>query len=85
MSTQYSADFKQHDAEVWLIGRLRDHIAQIFNGITDLDVRRERVRRCILNAELSDIVLGKHAGNLDTYATAFERLYGEPLALRKSK
>lgn len=77
--SQSAMQFKQHDAELWLVGRLRDHLCQIFNGLTHADIRRERIRRCIVNAELGEVVLGKHAGKLDTYATAFERLYGEPL------
>lgn len=52
---------------------------QIFAGETDPAIRRERIRRAIVNAELGDTPLGKHAGKIENYAQAFERLYGEPL------
>lgn len=73
-------EFKPLDAELWLVGRLRDHIAQIFTGDTDPAVRKERIRRAIVNAELQSVILGKNAaGKTENYTEAFERLYGEPL------
>lgn len=89
--TQAALNFssKQLDAELWFVGRLRDHLAQIFTGDTDPATRRERLRRAIVNAELESVILGKNAaGKSETYADAFERLYGEPLQpkpQRKSK
>lgn len=68
------------DAELWFVGRLRDHIAQIFTGDTDRDVRRERIRQAIVSAQLERVILGKNAaGKPENYSDAFERLYGEPL------
>lgn len=88
--TQAALNFtpKQLADELWFVGRLRDHLAQIFTGDTDPATRRERLRRAIVNAELESVILGKHAGKSETYANAFERLYGEPLQpkpQRKSK
>lgn len=78
--SQNTLGFRTLDAELWLLGRLQHHIAQIFTGETDADVRRERVRRAIIVGELNKIVLGKRAGGgAETYEEAFERLYGEPL------
>lgn len=86
MSTTSQSSFKKLDAEMWLLGRLQHHLAQIFTGETDDDVRRERVRRAIILGELDSIILGKRAGGgSETYAQAFERLYGEPLHKPKLK
>lgn len=85
--TQNPLQFKQIDAELWLVGRLRDHIAQIFTGGTDPEIRRERIRRAIMAAELSAVILGKNnaTGKAETYADAFERLYHEPLQPKTRK
>lgn len=73
---------KQLSDELWFVGRLRDHLAQIFTGDTDPDTRRERIRRAIVNAEIQTVILGKNAaGKPETYADAFQRLYGEPLQI----
>jgi hypothetical protein len=81
-----NAQFKTLDAEMWLLGRLQHHLAQVFTGATDPDVRRERVRRAIVLGELDKIILGKRAdGKAETYEDAFLRLYGEPLHKAKPK
>ena len=85
-ATTRPMEFNKLDAELWLLGRLQSHLAQIFTGETDCDVRRERVRRAIIIGELDSIILGKRAGGgSETYAQAFERLYGEPLHKPKLK
>lgn len=71
---------KRFDAELWLAKRLQNHLAAVFNGLTDPDVRKARIRRCILTAELEDTIVGTNAlGKTETYSQAFERLYSEPL------
>jgi hypothetical protein len=83
---QNSMAFKTIDAEMWLLGRIQYHIAQVFTGATDPDIRRERVRRAIIVGELDKVILGKRAGGgSENYAQAFERLYGEPLHVTKHK
>lgn len=85
-ASQRSAEFATIDAELWLLGRLQHHIAQIFTGTTDPDIRKERVRRAIILGELDAIILGKRAGGgSENYSQAFERLYGEPLHKPKAK
>jgi hypothetical protein len=79
MTTQYAGEFKPLEAELWLVGRIRDHISQIFTGDTDATVRKERIRRAIIAGGLQIVILGRHAGKAENYAQAFERLYGEPL------
>lgn len=72
--------FASLDAEMWFLGRLQYHIAQVFSGATDRAIRMERVRRAIILGELDEVILGKRAGGgAETYRLAFERLYGEPL------
>lgn len=86
MSASPQSQFSTLDAELWLLGRLQQHLAQIFSGTTDPEIRKERVRRAIIVGELDAIILGKRAGGgSETYAQAFERLYGEPLYKPKVK
>jgi hypothetical protein len=80
MTEQSSLQFKNLDAELWILKRLQMHLAQVFDGRTDPDVRRERVRLAIIAGGLESIVIGHRAGGgSETYTQAFERLYGEPL------
>lgn len=65
--------------EVWLAARLKQHGAQIFDGLTTPKQRCERMRQAILAAGLADRVLGKSSGQHQTYRVVFERLYGQPL------
>lgn len=71
--------------EIWLAQRLRRHGAYVFEGVTDRDTRRERVRDAILAHGLETVIVGRHEGKPCTYGEAFERLYGEPLAGAKAK
>lgn len=87
-SAAYKA-FRELDAELWLADRLKSHGIEIFDGDTTRKARAERTRQAILENKLAAIVLGKHQGELENYAIAFERVYGEPLTAkatqRKSK
>lgn len=67
------------DRELWLARRLREHGAAVFEGVTDRDTRRERVRAAILENGLASVVVGRREGKPCTYAEAFELVYGEPL------
>lgn len=79
-------EFESFDAERQLVGRLRDHLTEIFAGITDRNVRKERLRRAIISAELQSVILGKNkTGKTENYSQAFERLYGEPLESKSPK
>jgi hypothetical protein len=73
--------FKQFDAESFIVRRLADHGKGVFAGITDPDERRERIRFAIINGGLDVTIIGRKADTKrpETYAEAFERLYGEPL------
>jgi hypothetical protein len=65
--------------EQWLAQRLGEHGAGVFTGLTDRDTRRERFRAAILEHGLEAVVVGRHEGKPQTYAQAFERLFGEAL------
>ncbi len=67
-------------SERWLIRRLGDHGRHIEDGVTDVAVRRERIRAAILEAGLEAVVAGRgSSGKPETYAQVFGRLYGEQL------
>jgi hypothetical protein len=77
--------FAQLDREAWLAQRLGEHGAGIFTGLTDRDVRRERIRAAIVEHGLEAVIVGRHEGRPETYAQVFERLYGTPLDGNKSQ
>lgn len=76
------------DAEMWLAGRMREHgVDSVFDGVTDSDVRKQRFRQHIIEGGL-EMVMACHAQDgrtAETYAEAFERIYGEPLELAAVK
>lgn len=62
------------------VRRLGDHGRRVEDGVTDVTVRRERIRAAILEGGLGAVVAGRGAsGKPETYAQVFVRLYGEPL------
>ncbi|MGB6488766.1 MAG: hypothetical protein WBE91_17940 [Steroidobacteraceae bacterium] len=66
--------------ERWLIRRLGDHGRRIEDGVTDVTVRRERIRAAILEGGLGAVVAGRGvSGKPEAYAQVFARLYGEAL------
>lgn len=69
----------QLDHEAWLVKRLGDHGASVFDGDTDNQTRKERIRDAILSNGLSSVIAGQHNGKHETYAAVFRRLFGEPL------
>jgi len=72
--------------EIWLANRLRQHGAAIFDGVTDPEARRERVRAAILAHGLAQVIVGRGQDRKPrTYAEVFEAIYGEPLAGAKAK
>lgn len=71
---------EQLDREAWLAKRLGDHgVAEIFAGLTDPAVRRERVREVILARGLECVIVGRHEGKPCTYAEIFQVIFGVPL------
>jgi hypothetical protein len=74
--------FRELDAELWLASRLTSHGVEIFDGDTTRAVRAERTRAAILEHGLAAVVLGNYHGKLDTYCSAFERVFQQPLVAK---
>lgn len=73
------------NAEAWLAKRLGEHGAGVFTGLTDPDIRRERIREAITANLLELVIIGATDRKPETYEQAFERVYGEPLKATKRK
>jgi len=66
--------------EDWLVARVRDHGGHaVLEDILTTEERRERVREAILRNGLSSVLVGRKGGKPETYAAAFQRLYGTKL------
>lgn len=74
-------DFQERlRAEEVLIGRLGDHGADIEDGLTDFDLRRERLRAVINQHDLGQVIVGRGTdGKSITYRRLFRHIYGEDL------
>ena len=71
-------DFSTLTAELWLARGL--HASSVFEGLTTPEIRRERIRREILDRGMADVVAGgRSAGKPETWAGLFLRVYGEEL------
>jgi hypothetical protein len=78
--SQYALQFQSFDAEAYFVRRLKDHGHAVYLGVTDPDIRRERIRAAILAAKCEQTIMGKNpAGKVETYAQLFERHFNEPL------
>jgi hypothetical protein len=65
--------------EWWLAKRIYGKdLCSVFSGVTDVAIRRDRMRAAIIDRGLQGGTIGK----VDTYAALFERLYGERLIPR---
>jgi len=64
--------------EAWLAGRIG--IKNLNQGLTTRESRREHIRTEIRAGGLANLEAGKRAdGRAETFSSAFERLFGEPL------
>lgn len=69
--------------EWWLAKHIYgDELCTLFRGVTDVRIRRERMRAAIIDRGLQDAMAGK---SKTTFARAFERLYGQPLVSRATR
>lgn len=66
-------------SEHYLAHRLRQHGINVDLGVTTTEIRRDRARTAIRDAELQAVVIGRKDGKALTYAEYFEHCYGEPL------
>lgn len=77
--------FHELDVEMWFVKRLKDHGHTVFLGDTTPEIRRERIRTAILDAQLDTVIIGRAPnGRPERYAESFERFYKQPL-IPKSK
>jgi hypothetical protein len=79
--SQHAAEFSRFDAELYLAKRLAEHGVHVCYGVTDPEIRKERFRVAILDAEKDCVIVGRSraTGRVETYANLFQRIYGEPL------
>lgn len=70
----------QMDGELWLSRRLILHGVDLHAGTTDTNLRKDRAREAIKSHGLECVICGRGPDSKpNTYAQAFERLYGEKL------
>ncbi len=68
-----------HD-EAWLAKRMLDHRGpDVFDGTTDLTIRKQRMREAINTCGLACVVIGAKEGKPVNWREAFKSLYGEEL------
>jgi len=89
MKSSADKQFQEFDVESWIVRRLDQQTSRngvespyrrIFEGVTDRETRKERIRDAIARAKLDVAIIGKNpSGKPETYAQIFERFYGEPL------
>ncbi len=78
--------FAGFDGEMWLAKRLEQHGYHVFLGDTDRPERCRRLRAAIIDTGREQVIAGRAAnGKGETYAAAFERLYGEPLVVKSKR
>jgi len=67
-------------AELYFERRLAEECGRgfVFDGITDREIRKRRIREAIVARNLGGTIMGKNAAGKDeTFARAFERHFGE--------
>jgi hypothetical protein len=68
------------DSELWMRQRMLDHRGpDVFDGTTDFNSRKQRIREAIKHCGLETVVIGSNQGKPVNWRAAFESLYGEPL------
>lgn len=66
--------------EAWLAKRMLDHRGpDVFDGTTDTNTRKQRMREAINSCGLACVVIGAKDGKPVNWRVAFESLYGESL------
>lgn len=67
--------------ETWLVRRVGLSVSGLYvnAGTSTPETRRERIRQAIVDGGRADVRAGYRAGEPETFAQLFERLYGVPL------
>jgi len=78
--------FTRFDQEMAFAKRLSEHGVTILTGRTDGDSPKSAIRAAIVGCGFDCTIFGPAPnGKPETYAQAFERIYGEPLEARPRK
>ena len=74
--------FQAFDVDAFFVTRLAQHGTSITIGTTDPQIRKDRIRKAILDNKREYTIIGQFAGSkkAETYKQLFERHYGEPLS-----
>jgi hypothetical protein len=68
--------------EWWLAERVYGkELCTVFGGVTDVEIRRDRMRAAIIKRGLQETLVSKAS----TFARAFERCYGQSLVARAKR
>jgi hypothetical protein len=66
--------------EAWLAQRMLDHRGpDVFDGVTDPTIRKQRMREAINTCGLACVIIGAKDKKPVNWRQAFESLYGEAL------
>lgn len=81
MSVQAPAVSRASLGELWLTDRMADHGARVaVTLLPTAEARRGAIREAIVGRGIDQVICGRAKdGKTNTYAQAFERLYGEKL------
>lgn len=73
---------RELDAEMWLAKRISCY-GEVFEGVTDRELRRERIHSAILKLGLELAIAGRNpeTGKPENFRETFERAFREPLRL----
>ena len=80
--------WSQLGREMWLVARVKrgapksikaKAVNEIFDGVTTQDLRKVRVRQCIVDFGIARCACGRREGKPVTFGQMFEFVFGEPL------
>jgi hypothetical protein len=72
-------EFKNFDQEHYIVMRLHEHGVAIYTGVTDPEIRKQRIRAAIVNNRLESAVVKNAAGKAETWSDLFQRVFNEQL------
>jgi hypothetical protein len=72
--SELSFSFKDFDVEMFFAKRLREHRRPVFEGTTDPELRKQRVRAAIIAGGVDCTIIGRAPdGKPETYAQILEQ------------
>lgn len=73
-----SAHRRESELEAWICARLK--LRDLFAGVTDRTVRRDRLKVVLLERGLTESIAGRMDGKPVTWHALYHKLFGEDLA-----